>query len=139
MLPVDVHISVHILQLAFAISRATQLTGPEECPEIVEHYMCLLGAPPCDPISHQPLLICDRNCEAYNRLTLDRACNNTVDAVREFAISSNTEDILKLLQISETFDCGNASSYYFFEVDTQKNTNTCTNVLSMESEGEFKS
>lgn len=135
MLPVDIHVDEFVLRIAFAITSTMPTTDPEECLDLVQHYMCLLGAPPCDPVSHKPLLICDRNCEAYNKLVADGGCDDTADVVRDLAVTSTNRDITIALGLYEEFDCENISTYYYFETDTY--ADTCTNVLSRESEGQY--
>ena len=131
----DVDIDDFVLRIAFAITSTMQTTDPPECQEAVQHYICLLGVPPCDPVSQKPSLLCDRNCQAYNKLVSDGGCDNTVAAVRNIAISSNNQDIFLVLGLYEEFDCENVSTYYYFERDMY--ADTCTNLLSMESEGQY--
>ena len=133
-LPVAVDIDDFVLRIAFALTSTMQTTDPAECQEAVQHYICLLSVPPCDPASQQPLQICDRSCQAYNKLVSDGGCDNTVAAIHDLAISSNNQDILLVLGLYEEFDCENVSTYHYLETDMY--ADTCTNLLSMESEGQ---
>ena len=131
---VDINKIVHLI--GFAITSSMEDRDPEECQSVMRHYLCLISVPPCDPVSQQPLPICDRNCEAYKKLVADGRCDNSADAVRDLAAEANYQDIFLALDLYEKFDCENMSTYYHFETDVYTANSTCTNLLNMHSEGQ---
>ena len=109
-------------------------TLPDPCLDIVEHFLCFLGAPPCDPDSDgQPLLVCDSDCEAFNLLKGKNTCDSTQQLIRGFADNTRNEDFILVIELFERFDCSNVSTYYFSEPESY--SDKCTGLLSDESKG----
>ena len=109
-------------------------TLPDPCLDFVEFFICILGAPPCDPVSGgHPMLVCDSDCEAFTILKRDDTCDSTMDFVHEFADNTRNEDFILVIELFDKFDCTNASTYYFS--DPESYSDKCTGLLSDESKG----
>ena len=107
---------------------------PSACVDVVEYYLCMLGSPPCDPnAGGRPMLICDKDCEAYTALERDDVCDDTKAYAESFAMDARNFDVVRVLELFNKFDCTNVSTYYFFERDGY--SDMCTGILSDESRG----
>ena len=134
-LPNDININEQILNIVFAIADAMSTSEPPECVELIQHYICLLSAPPCDPKSQLPELLCPKNCQAYNKLKEAGTCDRTIQSAHNFAVGTKNSVLFASLELYEALDCYNASTYYFFEDEMYAEKDMCTNIISEESQG----
>jgi hypothetical protein len=109
-------------------------TLPDPCLDFIEHYLCILGAPPCDPEFGAPLLICNIDCEAYSRLHGKNTCDNTIEFIHQFAENTRNDNFFHVIELFDKFDCKNVSTYYFSEASSY--SDTCTGILSEKSKGQ---
>ena len=88
---------------------------PDDCLHFLERYLCILVAPPCDPNSNGlPMLFCEQDCVAYTMLKEEETCKSTIELLREIAGTVGNKDLTRGIDILETFDCNNVSTFYFF-------------------------
>ena len=128
---VNADIDDFVVRLGFSIVESMRGTLPDPCLDFIEHYLCILGAPPCDPELGAPLLICNVDCEAYSRLHGKHTCDSTLEFIHEFA--ENTRNDVHVIELFDKFDCKNVSTYYFSEESSY--SDTCTGILSEKSKG----
>ncbi|CAI8017445.1 Tyrosine-protein kinase Mer [Geodia barretti] len=126
---VNADIDDFVVRLGFSIVESMRGTLPDPCLDFIEHYLCILGAPPCDPELGAPLLICNVDCEAYSRLHGKHTCDSTLEFIHEFA--ENTRNDVHVIELFDKFDCKNVSTYYFSEESSY--SDTCTGILSEKS------
>ena len=131
---VNADIGDFVIRLGFGIVESMRGTLPDSCLDFIEHYLCILGTPPCDPESGDPLLVCDTDCEAYTTLRGQDTCDSTLEFIHEFAENTRNEDFFHVIGLFEKFDCNNVSTYYFYEACSY--SDTCTGLLSDESKGQ---
>jgi hypothetical protein len=77
------------------------------------------------------MLFCEQDCVAYTMLKEERTCKSTIELLREIAGTVGNKDLTRGIDILETFDCNNVSTFYFFESDDY--AETCTGLLSKQS------
>jgi hypothetical protein len=131
---VDADIDDFVIRLGFSIVESMRGTLPDPCLDFIEHYLCILGAPPCDPEFGAPLLICNIDCEAYSRLHGKNTCDNTIEFIHEFAENTRNDNFFHVIELFDKFDCKNVSTYYFSEASSY--SDTCTGILSEKSKGQ---
>ena len=130
-LPVDTIIGENDIHTIFSVLRGSY---PDSCLDVLERYLCILAAPPCDPKSNGlPMLFCEQDCVAYKILKEEGTCKSTIEFFREIAGTVGNKYLTRGIDILEKFDCNNVSTFYFFESDDY--AETCTGLLSKQSKG----
>jgi hypothetical protein len=131
---VGADIDDEVTRIGFSIAESMRGRAPDACLDFVEYFICLLGTPPCDPESGGwPLLICDSDCLAFNKLRSQDTCDTTIDFVYNLAKTTLNQDFLRALELFKMFDCNNVSTYDFYKLDCYAE---CTGLLSEESKDE---
>ena len=134
-LPVDTIIEENDVHNSLTVITSLRGSFPDACLDLIERYLCILVASPCDPNSHGlPMQLCEQDCAAYKVLEEEGACDSTIELIRDFAGSLGNTDLLKGISVFEMFDCANVTTYYFFE--SKAYAETCTGLLSKHSRGE---
>ena len=109
---------------------------PKECVEGSIYILCLLIAPPCDPLSDDRLPICERSCEAMTRLRSDGTCTVLDQFISNLAQSSAQNRFLSLRNLYFAIDCRNSSTFDFYNGELNFTQNgECTDILSPSDEG----
>ena len=110
-------------------------TDPAVCYEAVISVSCLLTSTPCNSENNRTLRICDRSCQAFNRLMASTLCNDFNQQVLNL---STLDSFTPLQQVYRDFDCNDTSTYFFGDINrTQFDDTKCTSIFSMEHEGWF--
>ena len=134
-LPVDTVITEFDVSGTFSVISSLRGSFPDGCLDVVQRTLCILAAPPCDPMSvGLPMQFCERDCVAYKMLNEKSACDGLVEFVSDFAESLENIHVIQGIKIFEMFDCNNVTTYHFFESDNY--AETCTGLLSKQSRGE---
>lgn len=109
---------------------------PQECIDAFMHGYCLVLTPPCDPISHLRLPICDRSCEAFIKLRSEGVCTELDNFIMDLADSSMSTDLQILKDLYFAFNCRDTSTYVFYDGTKNFTQNgQCTRIVSPDAEG----
>lgn len=121
------------------IALQSQIQIPSECLDAAIHVLCLILAPPCDPVTDLRLPICARSCEAVTRLRLEGSCTE----VDQFLIglAQNPQENVNAWRTYRdrflAFDCRNISTYDFFNGTLDYSQDgQCTSIISTDAEGQ---
>ena len=80
---------------------------PAVCYEAVISVSCLLSNMPCSSENNRTLRICDRSCQAFNRLMASTFCEDFNHQI----LSLSFQDTLSpLQQVYRNFDCNDTST-----------------------------
>ena len=131
-LPFDTACDDIAVQLSLSIIASMRGSLPDACLDVVERYICIATAPPCDPNSNGlPMLFCEQDCVLYTMLKEEGACDSTLEFIRGF--TGNSKDLMYSVITLEKFDCNNITTYLFLESDGY--AETCTSLLPEKSRG----
>ena len=102
--------------------------------EALEFVSCLITSMPCNSENNLPLRICDRSCQAFNRLMANTStvCNDFNQEIQNFSTFARFHS---LKQVYRDFDCNDTSTYFFGDSRTQFDDMKCTSIFSMQHEG----
>ena len=107
---------------------------PEECIDLFEHILCIIVAPPCDPMANGlPMLFCEQYCVEYTMLKEEGVCNSTIDFLHDSAIKTQRNNFIQAVSILQKFDCNNVATYHFLKSDDY--AQTCTALISQDLGG----
>lgn len=110
-------VSGETVEIAFDVIRSISPPPPPLCYDFIQHLLCYIAAPPCDPVSDLLLPICNDSCRAYNLLVSNNEClefNNNLLRFIQSATLFNF-DVQVVYEFYENFDCANTSTYYFMD------------------------
>ena len=113
---------------------------PPACIDVVAHLICLIAAPPCNPNTSLPALICEENCRIYQQVRAADICRQVDDFATSSASPINgalLDHILELVALYLNFNCSDPSTYLFVNetIVVQPDPDLCTNIFSPEHTG----
>ena len=104
---------------------------PDDCLDGAKHFLCILVAPPCDPMSNGlPMQFCEQDCVTFTRQKEERTCDGLIELSRHFAGSDESHNINLAINIFEMFDC---KTYHPFEFNNY--AESCSGLLSKQYKG----
>ena len=106
---------------------------PAVCFEAVQFVSCLISSMPCNSENNLTLRICDRSCQAFNRLMANTLCDDYNQRVLNLS-AGNSFSILQ--QVYREFNCSETSTY-FGDDSTEFDDTKCTSIFSIQHEGWF--
>ncbi|CAI8029750.1 Hepatocyte growth factor receptor [Geodia barretti] len=106
-----------------------QTESPEACYEFAIHQLCLVVAPPCNPNTFAPLLLCPETCLAYDRLISSRLCDSYVDEIIQTLEKSSLDSLRALANRFRVFNCSDPATYFQNRTAEFENS-SCTNLFS---------
>ena len=111
-----------------------QTESPEACYEFAIHQLCLVVAPPCNPNTFAPLLLCPETCLAYDRLISSRLCDSYGDEIIQTLEKSSLDSLRALANRFRVFNCSDPATYFQNRTAEFENS-SCTNLFSPNTQG----
>ena len=106
---------------------------PAVCFEAVQFVSCLISSMPCNGENNLTLRVCDRSCQAFNRLMANTLCDDFNQRVLNL---SRVDSFSVLQQVYREFNCSETSTYFGDNL-TQFDDTKCTSIFSIQHEGWF--
>ena len=114
-----------------------QTQSPEACYDFAVHIVCLVAAPPCNPNTSAPLLLCPETCLALDRLISRGLCEEFSSGLIQHLELSDMESTRAVAPFFLAFNCSDPSTYIQNStLDMCSNPlSPCTNLLSPDIQG----
>lgn len=125
------------LQAISFIARSGDPPVSDECVDVLLQVICLGLAPPCNPETGLPVLICERSCRVYEQIVVPDICSVLLVRVQELvAVTPSSETFQGIINAFYNFDCKDPTTYFFMNV-TQPDPTICINLLPAEKESKY--
>ena len=115
--------------------------SPKACSEFVLHLLCQVVAPPCNPQTSTPLLLCPETCLAHKKLISSGLCDDFLANVNDELEINTLPEFVALAEYFAEFNCSDPATY-FQNSTTMAECNssfpTCTNLFSPNTQGIIK-
>lgn len=118
---------------------ATSVPPPivNECLDIILQIICLFLAPPCNPETGLPVLICERNCKVFDDVVLPDFCSSIRVRVQALSATSSNPLFQDVVNAFSMFECTDPATYFSMNV-TNPDSSNCTRLFSKALEGDYK-
>ena len=138
-LPPDIQLSIASVAYSDPTLRLLleQTESPEACYEFAIHQLCLVVAPPCNPNTSAPLLLCPETCLAYDRLIWSGLCDSYVDEIIQTLEKSLLNSFMALANRFRVFNCSDPSTYFQNRTAEVYENSSCTNLFSPNTQGSY--
>ena len=106
----------------------------DKCLDLVLHIFCMQAAPPCNPVTGLPMLICEDSCRIFQQIQENRICSDVDKRLRDVYDVTLQLNFKILADAYFNYNCSDPTNYYFMNV-TDPDPNLCTSVCTPTIEG----
>lgn len=106
----------------------------DQCIESFIYITCIAGAPPCDSETGLPVLICEDQCDLFNKVIDSNICHELDDSIQSFLTSTLSDTLQGVVDVYYNFNCSDPATYFFANV-TESDPNVCTSLYSPDIKG----
>lgn len=110
---------------------------PQVCLDILHYIFCIIAAPPCNPGSGLPIIICKENCKLSQQIQKSDLCVDITTQLRALATVTTNNDFIVISNAYFNFDCKVPETYFFKNI-TSSDPDICTNLFPPETSGRHK-